>query len=122
MRDDGNNFSSSLIQKLVCTLNGQETVWVHFLSEPVEEDGQVMEVVQLAWLYRKLNSIDGSLVIDLDGEVSSVVVPPELGGLDASPGVGACLLLAGLPHHLSLISLDGVSTGALAAEHKLIYS
>ena len=81
-----------------------------------------MEVVQLAWLYRKLNSVHGTLVVHLDGKVSSVVVPPELGWLDPSLGIGASFLFAGLPHHLSLISLDGVSTGALAAEHKLIYS
>ena len=122
MWNDSNNFSSSFIKELICTLNGQETVWVHFLSEPVEEDGQVMEVVQLAWLYRKTNSIDGSLVVDLHWEVASVVIPPELGGLNSPSGIGACFLLAGLPHDLALIPFNGVSTGSLATEHELIYS
>ena len=81
-----------------------------------------MEVVQLAWLYRKLNSIDGTLVVDLDGEVTSVVIPPELSGLDGSLGIGTSFLLAGLPHDLTLVTHDGVTTGSLSTEHELIYS
>ena len=122
MRNDGDNFSTALVQELICSLNGQESVGVHFLPESVEEDGQVMEVVQLAGLYRKTNSIDGTLVVDLHGEVTSVVVSPEFGGLDVPSGVGTCLLLAGLPHDLALVSLNCVSTGSLATEHELIYS
>jgi len=81
-----------------------------------------MEVVQLAWLYRKLNSIHRSFVVDLDREITSVIVSPEFGGLNSPLGISACFLFARLPHHLSLVSFDCVSAGSLTTEHELIYS
>lgn len=102
-------------------MDGQEPVRVHFLPQAIEEDGEVMEVVQLAWLYRKLNSVHGALVVHLHGQVAPVVVPPELGGLDLPLGIGAGLLPAGLPHDLPLVAVHGITTGALATQHEVIY-
>ena len=101
--NDSNDLASSLVKEFVGAHDGEEPVGVHLLPQPIEEDGEIVEVVEFGGLHGESDPVDGALVVDLDGEVTSVVVASELGGLDLPLGVSSGLLLGGLPSLFSLV-------------------
>ena len=63
----GNNWQdlgSSLLKHIKNTLDGKESVWVHFLSNTLEKDWQVMMVVELLNFYFPVDFVLRSM---LDG-------------------------------------------------------
>ena len=72
------------------TLDSKESIWVLLLTDSLHEDGEVMMVVELVHLNLPRNLVGGA-VLNLDGQISTIVEATELAGRDLSPLVGAGL-------------------------------
>jgi len=79
-----------------------------------------MEIIEFGGLDGEGDSVDRAFVVNLDGQIASVVVSPEFGWLDFSLSIGPGLLLCGLPLLFSFISCNGVTAGALTTENEFI--
>ena len=55
--DNSNNLSSTLVQELIGTHDGQESVGVHFFSKTIKEDWEIVEIVELSRLHREGDSV-----------------------------------------------------------------
>lgn len=72
-----------MLQEVEDTLHGEEPVWVLFLTDSLHEDGEVVMVVELSDFNLPCNPV-GVAVLDLDGQVTTVVEAAELAGRDLS--------------------------------------
>jgi len=107
--NDGENLGSTSLEHFISSHNGEESVGIHLFSETVNENRKVVVVVQLFWADLPLGLRDGTLVINLNGEVTSVVIPSEFcngdnflveSSRDCAGGKNSCFLrlrVAGLP-------------------------
>jgi len=118
--DNGNDFSTTFVEKLVGAHNGEEAIRVHFLSESIEEDGEIMEVIELSGFDRKRDSVDRAFVVNFDRQIASVIISSEFSWLDFPLGICAGLLLCGLPLLFSLVASHGVAAGALTTKDEFI--
>lgn len=75
--DDWQDFGSTFLKHVENTLHGEESVWVHFLSDTLEKDWQVVMVVELLNFYFPVDFVLGS-VLNGDWKISSVVKESEL--------------------------------------------
>ena len=69
------------------TLDGKESVWVLLFTDAFHEDGEVVMVVELVDFNLPSNLVGGA-VLNLDGQISTIVEAAELAGRDLSPLVG----------------------------------
>lgn len=81
--DDGEDLGLTVLKKVEDSLDGEEAVWVLLLTDALHEDGQVVVVVKLFDLDFPSNFV-GRAVLNLDGQVSTVVKASELRGSDFS--------------------------------------
>ena len=72
------------------TLDSEESIWVLLLTDSLHEDGEVVMVVELVHLNLPRNLVGGA-VLNLDGQISTIVEATELAGRDLSPLVGTGL-------------------------------
>lgn len=77
----------SVVKEIKDTLNSKESVWVLLLADSLHEDGKVMMVVKLANIDLPLDFV-GRSVLNLDGEISTVVEAAELRDGNGSAVVG----------------------------------
>ena len=95
------------------TLDSEESVWVLLLTDSLHEDGEVVMVVELVHLNLPRNLV-GRAVLNLDGQISTIVEAAELAGRNLSPLVGTGF--GGQSSRLSLSLVQGAdfATAALA--------
>ena len=91
------------------SLDGEEAVWILFLTDSFHENGKIMMVVKLVDLDLPGNFVGGS-VLNLNGHVSSVVEAAEFGGDNLTLGNS---ISSGLLHGRLLFGL--VERGAFAS-------
>lgn len=109
--DDGQDLGTALLKHVEDTLDGQEPVRIHFLSDTLEEDRQVVMVVELLDLDLPVDLVLWRVMLDCHWQVATIVEETELAHWNLSPAGSACHWL------LYLWSLLGhVQTNALAAE------
>jgi len=72
------------------TLDGKESVGILLLADTFHEDGEVVMVVELVHLNLPSNLVGGA-VLNLDGQISTVVETAELTGRDRSSFDGTSL-------------------------------
>lgn len=72
------------------TLDSKESVWVLLFTDSLHEDGEVVMVVKLVHLNLPRNLV-GRAVLNLDGQISTIVEAAELARRDLSLLVGAGL-------------------------------
>ena len=94
------------------TLDSEESVWVLLLTDSLHEDGEVVMVVELVHLNLPRNLVGGA-VLNLDGQISTIVEAAELAGRDLSPLVGTGLGGQGGWLRLSLVQGADFATAAL---------
>lgn len=90
--NDGKDLGTTLFKHIKYSLHSEESVWVHFFTDTLEEDWQVMMIVQL---------LDFDLPVDLvlwavlncNWQISSVVEEAELTNWDLSSVHSSCLWL-----------------------------
>jgi len=110
LRNDWQDLGSSLLKHIKNTLDGKESVWVHFLSDTLEKDWEVMMVIELLNLNFPVDFVLGS-VLNGDWKISSVVEKSELRNWDVSPvNSSSDWLLWNWPQFWS------IQTGALSSE------
>jgi len=65
----GNNsddFSSSLIKKLIGSHDRQKSIGVHFFSKAIEEYREVVEVIQFSGFHREGNTVNRTFMVNFD--------------------------------------------------------
>ena len=94
-------------------MDGKESVGVLLLTDALHEDGEVMMVVKFVHLNLPCNLV-GRTMLNLNGEISTVIEAAELGRSDLSLLVSASF--GGKNSRLSncFVKRAGVSTGAFA--------
>ena len=83
LRDHRKHFGTTFLKHVEGSLDREESVWVLLLADSLAEDGKIMVVVQLLDLNLPCNSLAAG-VLDVNGQISSVVEPSELSGGDLS--------------------------------------
>ena len=73
----------SVLEQVEDALHGKESVWVLLLTDALHEDGQVVMVVKLVHFNLPSDLVWGT-VLNLDGQVSTVVEATELARWDGS--------------------------------------
>jgi len=111
--DNGQDFGTAFLEHVENALDGQEAVGVLFLTNALEENGEVVVVVKLHDVDLPLDFVLGA-VLDGDGQVASVVETPELAGGDWSALGSACNGLLGGRGFLGGLKRGGLSTDAVA--------
>ena len=112
--DNGQHSWASVFQQLEDALNGQESVGVLFLTEPFEEDRQVVVIVELTKIHvvNPLEPASRAGMLNDDGKISSIVVSSELRDLDSSLPLGTSSRLVGRRSLLLLVEGEGFSSNA----------
>ena len=77
-----------MLEQVKDALDSKESVWVLLLADSFHEDGKVVMVIELVHFDLPGNLVRGS-VLNLDGQISTVVETTELRGRDSSSSVGA---------------------------------
>ena len=80
----------AVLEQIEDTLDSKESVWVLLFADSLHEDGEIMMVVELVHLNLPRNLVGGAM-LNLDGQVSTVVEAAELTRRDLSPLVGTGL-------------------------------
>ena len=93
------------------TLDGKESVGVLLLADTFHEDGEVVMVVELVDLNLPGDLVGGA-VLNLDGQVTTVVEAAELGGRNLAAIVGAGPGGDNLGRRLSLVQRADLASGA----------
>ena len=112
MGDDREDLSTTLLEHVKDTLDGEESVWVLLLTNTLEENGKVMMVVELLDLNLPVNAVLRA-VLNCNREISTVVETAELtcgnGTIveSTSPGFLRCWLV------LRLKKADSAATETL---------
>ena len=78
----------TVLEQVKDALDSKESVWVLLLADSFHEDGKVVMVIELVHFDLPGNLVRGS-VLNLDGQISTVVETTELRGRDSSSSVGA---------------------------------
>jgi hypothetical protein len=112
LRDDGEHFSTTLLEHIEDTLNGEETIWVLLLTDTLEENGQVVVVVKLLNLNFPIYSILRA-VLNSNGKVTTVVESAELACRDGAIVKGTSSWLLGRRLVLGLEEADCAATNTL---------
>jgi len=109
--DDWKHLGTALFEHIEYTLHGQESVWIHFLSDTLEEDWQVMMVIELLDLDLPVDLVLWRVMLNCHWQVAAIVEETELAHWDLSStsSTGNWLLY-------SWSLLWHVQTNALAAE------
>ena len=94
------------------TLDSEESVWVLLLTDSLHEDGEVVMVVELVHLDLPRNLVWRAM-LNLDGQISTIVEAAELARRDLSPPVGTSLGGKGGGPGLGLVQGADFATGAL---------
>lgn len=110
--DDGEDFSTTLLEHIENTLNGEETVWVLLLTDTLEENGQVVMVVKLLNLNFPIYSILRA-VLNSDGKVTTVVESTELASRNRTLVKGTSSWLLGCRLILGLKEADSAAADTL---------
>ena len=94
-------------------MDGKESVGVLLLTDALHEDGEVMMVVKFVHLNLPCNLV-GRTMLNLNGEISTIIEAAELGRCDLSLLNSASF--GGKRSRLSncFVKRAGVSTGAFA--------
>lgn len=90
LRDDGEDLGLAVSEQIEDTLDSKESVWVLLFTDSLHEDGEVVMVVELVHLNLPCNLV-GRAVLNLDGQISTIVEAAELARRDLSLLVGAGL-------------------------------
>ena len=77
LRDDRKDLGTALFQHVESSLEREESVRVSLLSNPLEEDGEVMMVVKLSHIHFPVDSVVAT-VLNSDGKISAVIESSEL--------------------------------------------
>ena len=101
-----------MLEEIKDTLDSEESVWVLLLADSLHEDGEVVMVVELVHLNLPRNLVGGA-VLNLDGQISTIVEAAELTRRDLSPLVGTGLGGQGGWLGLSLVQGADFATAAL---------
>jgi hypothetical protein len=109
LRDDGEHFSTTLLEHIEDTLNGEETIWVLLLTDTLEENGQVVVVVKLLNLNFPIYSILRA-VLNSDWKVSTIIESTELACRDGAIVKGTSSWLLGRRLVLGLEEADCAAT------------
>jgi len=93
LRNNGQNLSATVLQHIKHTLDGKETVGIHFLANTLEEDRQVVMIIELLNLDLPLNLVLGTM-LNSNWKISTVVEETELadGDLTSHNGTSPRLL------------------------------
>lgn len=86
--NDGEDLSSTLLEHVEHTLDGEEPIWVNFLSDTFKENREIMMVIKLLNLDFPGNFVLWAM-LDGDWQVTSVVKKSELTDWDSSPVSGS---------------------------------
>jgi hypothetical protein len=109
LRNDGEHFSTTLLEHIEDTLNGEETIWVLLLTDTLEENGQVVVVVKLLNLNFPIYSILRA-VLNSDWKVSTIIESTELACRDGAIVKGTSSWLLGRRLVLGLEEADCAAT------------
>ena len=84
MRDDWQDLGLAVLEQIEDTLDCKESVWFLLLADSLHEDGEVVMVVELVHLNLPRNLVWGAM-LNLDGQISTIVEAAELTRRDLSP-------------------------------------
>jgi len=108
--DDWEDLGTTLLKHIEDTVHGQESVWIHFLSDTLEEDWQVMMVIELLDLDLPINLVLWTKMLNCNGQITAIVEKSELTHWDLSPAGCASYWLLGLWLKLWHIQASALST------------
>jgi len=111
--DDGKHFGSTLLEHVEHALDSEEAVGVLFLTDTLEEDGQVVMVVKLHNVDLPLDLILRA-VLNGDGQVTTVVETAEFTGHNGAALDSTSLWGLGHGNFLGLVEGGGLATATLA--------